>query len=151
MAQASQAGYLLDTNILVHLIRGKAVGKSIEASFSLHGALNRSIIFVVTVGEIYSLARKWKWGQNHLAKLQALLGQVAWIDINRAPILDAYGELDDFSNRVGRPMGKNDVWIAAVAKLAQMTLLTTDADFDHLHPNHLVRIRIDENTGNALP
>lgn len=33
-------------------------------------------------------------------------------------------------------MDKNDVWIAAIAKLSQMTLLTTDADFDHLHPNH---------------
>lgn len=48
-------------------------------------------------------------------------------------------------------MSKNDVWIAAVAKASGMTLLTTDADFDHLHPAHLVRIRIDESTGNPLP
>lgn len=92
-----------------------------------------------------------EWGQNRLARLQQLLSQVVWIDINRAPILDAYGELDDLSNRRGRAMGKNDVWIAAVAKVSQMTLLTTDADFDHLHPAHLNRIRIDENTGVPLP
>lgn len=51
MAVASQSGYLLDTNILVHLIRGKTVGKAIEANFGLHGALNRSTICIVSVGE----------------------------------------------------------------------------------------------------
>jgi predicted nucleic acid-binding protein len=151
MASASQSGYLLDTNVLVHLIRGKPVGKAIEANFGLHSALNRSMICIVTVGEAFSLARKWNWGQQRLVHLQNLLAQVVWLDINRAPVLDAYGELDDFSNRLGRAMGKNDVWIAAVAKVSGMSLLTTDADFDHLHPAHLIRIRIDETTGNPLP
>lgn len=150
MASASQSGYLLDTNILVHLIRGKTVGKAIEANFGLRGALNRSTICIVTVGEAYSLARKWNWGQQRMADLRNLLAQVVWIDINRAPILDAYGELDDLSNRLGRPMGKNDVWIAAVAKVSRMTLLTTDADFDHLHPSHITRIRVNESSGNPL-
>lgn len=77
MASASPPGYLLDTNILVHLIRGKAVGKAIEANFGLQGGLNRSIICVVTVGEKYSLARKWNWGQSRVARLQQSLGQAA--------------------------------------------------------------------------
>lgn len=151
MASAPQAGYLLDTNILVHLIRGKAVGNAIEASFGLRATLNRSLICVVTVGEMYSLARKWNWGQGALARLHRLLGQVVWVDINRPPILGAYGEIDTLSDRAGRPMGKNDVWIAAVAKVSRLTLLTTDGDFDHLHPGHLVRIRVDEMTGKPLP
>jgi predicted nucleic acid-binding protein len=73
------------------------------------------------------------------------------VDINHPDILTAYGELDDLSNRAGRSMGKNDVWIAATAKVSDATLLTTDGDFDHLHPTHINRIRIDENTGNPLP
>lgn len=85
MASALQAGYLLDTNILVHLIRGKAIGKSIEANFGLQATLNRSLICVVTVGEMYSLVRKWNWGQGALARLHHLLGQVVWVDINRSP------------------------------------------------------------------
>ena len=48
-------------------------------------------------------------------------------------------------------MGKNDVWIAATAKVSGTTLLTTDGDFNHLCPAHLTRIRIDENTGNPMP
>lgn len=34
-------------------------------------------------------------------------------------------------------MGKNDLWIAACAKAAGATLLTTDNDFTHLIPGHL--------------
>jgi tRNA(fMet)-specific endonuclease VapC len=30
-------------------------------------------------------------------------------------------------------MGKNDLWIAATTHLAQASLITTDADFDHLN------------------
>jgi len=30
-------------------------------------------------------------------------------------------------------MGKNDLWIASLAAMLNLTLLTTDADFDHLH------------------
>jgi len=106
---ASSTGYLLDTNILVYLIRWKTVGQTIDANFGLRGSLNRCVISVVTVGEMYSLTRKWAWGLKKTAELQRLLGQLVWVDINHPSILDAYGELDDVSNRAGHSMGKNDV------------------------------------------
>lgn len=148
---ASSTGHLLDTNILVHLIRWKTVGQTIDAHFGLRGALNRSVISVVTVGEMYSLVRQWAWGPKKIIELQRLLGQLVTVDINHPSIFYAYGELDDVSNRAGHPMGKNDVWIAATAKVAGVTLLTTDGDFCHLNPAHLTRIRIDPQTGNPLP
>jgi tRNA(fMet)-specific endonuclease VapC len=39
-------------------------------------------------------------------------------------------------------MGKNDIWIAATAKVTGIPLLTTDPDFDHLEATHLNRIWI---------
>ena len=36
-------------------------------------------------------------------------------------------------------MGKNDLWIAATAFVTKATLLTTDKDFDHMHPAFLQR------------
>jgi predicted nucleic acid-binding protein len=30
-------------------------------------------------------------------------------------------------------MGKNDLWIASLAAILNLELITTDADFDHLH------------------
>ena len=148
---ATVSAYLLDTNILVHLMRGKAVGLAIEARFGLRGVLSRSLVSVVTVGEMYALARKWNWGATRQDALRKLLSQLVWVDINHPDILTAYGELDYLSNRAGRKMGKNDVWIAATAKVSGATLLTTDGDFDHLHPSHITRTRIDEKTGNPLP
>ena len=50
-------------------------------------------------------------------------------------MLDAYVEIDlDSQNHAdgARNMGKNDLWIAACAKAAGATLLTTDKDFNHL-------------------
>ncbi|QDT52679.1 tRNA(fMet)-specific endonuclease VapC [Caulifigura coniformis] len=148
---ATSGAYLLDTNILVHLIRRSIVGVAIESQFGLASSLNRCVISVVTVGEMYALAKKLNWGGTRQSNLAQLLGQVVWVDISHPDILAAYGDLDDVSSRSGRTMGKNDVWIAATAKVSGATLLTTDGDFDHLHVSHLNRIRIDSRSGQPLP
>ena len=41
------------------------------------------------------------------------------------------------SHRLGKSMGKNDLWIAASSIETDSVLLTTDRDFDHLSPAHL--------------
>jgi tRNA(fMet)-specific endonuclease VapC len=35
---------------------------------------------------------------------------------------------------MGRDLGKNDAWIAAIVSVQRAVLLTTDKDFGHLHP-----------------
>jgi predicted nucleic acid-binding protein len=42
-----------------------------------------------------------------------------------------------------RNMGKNDIWIAATASVLNATLVTTDADFDHLNGVFLTVAYID--------
>lgn len=50
----------------------------------------------------------------------------------------------------GKALGKNDLWIAAAAKVSGATLLTTDPDFDILHEaKQIQRIRIDEKAGKS--
>ena len=61
--------------------------------------------------------------------MDQLLAQVVWVDINHPDVLNEYGELDHESELIGRKMGKNDLWIAATAKVSGATLLTTDGDF----------------------
>lgn len=46
-----------------------------------------------------------------------------------------------------RPMGKNGLWIAATARVTGATLLTTDADFDHLAPRFFNLVRVDGRSG----
>ena len=148
---ATPTTYLLDTNILVLLLRGKAAGKGVAANFGLSGNMSRGIISVVTVGEMNALVRKWNWGKAKVDALDKLLGQVVQVDIDHPDILTTYGDLDFVSSGTGRKMGKNDLWIAATAKVCGVPLLTTDADFDHLCPAEITRIRIDSQTGNAMP
>ncbi len=54
-------------------------------------------------------------------------------------MIDTYARLDHESRKLGRRMGKNDLWIAAVASVQGAVILTTDKDFDHLHPT-MVRV-----------
>jgi predicted nucleic acid-binding protein len=138
--------YLLDTNILVHLIRNNPLGQRIQAQYNLRAVITRCLISVVTVGEMEKLARSLGWGNNKLSKMRELLQQLIWIDINDPAIFSAYAEIACFSEEQGIRMGDNDAWIAATAKASGGTLLTTDRDFDHLDPTHLRRIWIDPQT-----
>ena len=142
--------YLLDTCILVHLLRGNRVGQQIDAEFSLRSRLGLNIISVVTVGEMLSLGRHLSWGERRLAEMRAMLDQLVQVDISVPEILDAYGEIDAESMAMGRNMGKNDVWIAATARAANLTLLTADGHFDHLAGKFLDRVKIDAKTGKMI-
>ena len=148
---STSVGYLLDTNVVVALIRANPLGQCIDQRFGLRTALNRSMICIVTVGEMLSLVRQFNWGQQKRDDLQVLLNEIVCLDINHPDILDAYGEIDHFSKKQGRTLGKNDVWIAATAKVTGATFLTTDRDFDHLHGTYIQRIWIDPDASISTP
>lgn len=142
--------FILDTNILVMWIRGKASFRTLDTLLGLTLKPSRFAISIVTIGEIKSLALKWNWGAKRLNRMENLLKQFIRFDISKQPILDAYAELDFTSDRMGRRMGKNDLWIAATANFEGLTLLTTDIDFDHLRAaGHINRLLVDAN-GNLL-
>jgi len=126
----SEAGYLLDTNIVVELTRDKQLGRFIDTTYQLSSGLHRCVISVVSVGELYALAKYLGWGRKKCETLDEILEELVWIDINHPDLLRAYGEIDAGCTRSGCRMGKNDAWIAATAQVTGMTLLTTDKDFD---------------------
>jgi tRNA(fMet)-specific endonuclease VapC len=138
--------YLLDTNVVLALVRGQALGATIDATFSLSAGKRRPAISVVTHGEVRVLASRNGWGAAKIEALQNALDAVVTVDINIAEVIDAYVEIDIYSQQHSggaRSMGKNDLWIAACAKASGATLLTTDKDFDHLYPNLLTVKYID--------
>ena len=129
--------YLFDTNVVLALVRGSALGTYIDTSFRLSAGKRRPAISVVTHGELRVLASRNGWGGAKLAALQNALNALVTVDINVAEVIDAYVEIDVYSQQHpdgARNMGKNDLWIAACAKASGATLLTTDKDFDHLTP-----------------
>lgn len=144
--------YLLDTNILLFYLRDPNTKEYIEHQYNPFGAANNPIISIVTVGEIKSIALQNQWGGKRLRAVEELLGKGIIADIKYTPILEKYAEIDAFSQGKikekplgisARNMGKNDLWIAATAAVADARLLTADHDFDHLNAIYLEVIKIE--------
>lgn len=135
--------YLIDTNIIVHFVRDSQLYDTIEQEFKLFTRPNRVLISEVSVGEIYSLSKRNRWGQRKMDRLDNFLDKVGLINLSTEGIHEAYADIDAYSQSnhptrslpqgmTARNMGKNDLWIAATAHILRATLVTTDKDFDHL-------------------
>jgi tRNA(fMet)-specific endonuclease VapC len=138
--------YLLDTNILVHIIRNDPLGQYIKAIYGLFMAEPRPIICTVSEGELRSLAYQWKWGVRRNEQIRFLLDYFDDASIERSAVQLAYAMIDSYSLSFGHAMGKNDIWIAAACYVTGARLLTTDTDFDHLHPHLIYREYISPET-----
>lgn len=130
---------LLDTNIFVRLIRNDAVGQSLKHNQQLLLTDATPAYCSVTEGEIRSLALQFNWGTGRIEQLHYLLEYFRAVSIKTEEVMHAYAVIDAYSKSQGIVMGKNDVWIAAVAYTTGFDLLTTDRDFDHLHDKFLNR------------
>ena len=135
---------VLDTNILLHLLRGKHAGQVIESIYKVSQRTPRAIISVVSKGELRSLAYQFEWESEKHERLDAMLASLPSADISHSAIHKAYAELDFSSHALGIKMGKNDLWIAATTYVVGGVLLTTDGDFDHLGPTGVRVERVAE-------
>ncbi len=134
---------LLDTNLLVHNIRQDALWQVVEKRYGLLDAPGASAISIVTEGEIRGLALQFGWGIAKQQRMEGLLDYYLVIPLPFRDVVEVYAEIDDYSRRHGVTMGKNDLWIAATARVTGARLLTTDKDFDHLHDVFLERDWLD--------
>jgi len=144
---------LLDTSILVHLCRGKKVGQRVMKDQLLKVRPEKPLISVVTVGEALSLAKQRNWGEEKQDKLLSLMSELVIVDINNEEILDNYAEIDHYLKKLvkpARPIGKNDIWIAATARAVGAWLLTTDKDFNPLDPAFIKRVYVDPDNGESV-
>jgi predicted nucleic acid-binding protein len=134
---------LLDTSIVVHLLRGKRTGEAIDKAYNLRGRPDRPLISVVTVGETLGFAKQNAWGAERVDLLRSLLGELVIVDINDREILERYAELQGESRKNGWNLTDNDTWIAATASVTESILLTTDRDFERIASNHLRAVVFD--------
>lgn len=135
---------ILDTNIVIHLIRDNEVAKRIDAKFQIRHRPDRPLISVVTIGECLSLVRQFGWGATKSQALESLLREFVVVPIDTRPILERFGEFHAFTKSKGKTLGHNDLWIASTAAATGAHLVTTDNDFDVLHPDHIRRTVIPE-------
>ncbi len=138
---------LFDTNIILAIARAKS-GDSIMEYLNPKG--DNIYVSFVTVGETQSIAFQNSWGEYKMQLLVDFFKSVYVMSVNDS-LLPTYIGIDAFSQRkhptylkypfaTPRNMGKNDLWIAATASLLNLTLVTTDSDFDHLQ-NSFISLR----------
>lgn len=89
--------FILDTNILLHYVRGTKMSLRVENEYSLFEKGNNLAASVVTIGEIKSIAKRNYWGIKKLHLLEKLLNLLIIIDINAEDIIERYAEIDAFS------------------------------------------------------
>lgn len=133
---------LLDTSVLIHLVRNNRIGRTVESRFRLRTRAEKPLISIITVGEALAFARKLSWGNSRVEVLEELFSDLIIVDV-ADEIIALYAEMDHFLERTGRPIQQNDIWIAATAVATGSHLLTTDKDFDPLYPAYLDRTWID--------
>ena len=131
----------MDTNVLLAYYRGNLLFTVIAEDNGLHDPDVILIMPIAVKAEILSIALQNNWGDKKYRVIKKMVDQSFIIHTNDE-IADVYAEIDAFSqgrlpgNSLGmsaRNMGKNDLWIAATARVANASLITTDADFDHLN------------------
>jgi tRNA(fMet)-specific endonuclease VapC len=136
--------YILDSNILLFLVRENTFIQNEIQQRQIFTPQNQVNISIVTAGGLYSLAMQNNWGQNKYLKLENLILRFRPLPIDSQDLVEVYAEIDTYSKTkhptlklpIGQTavkMGKNDLWIAALTHILDATLLTTDADFDHLN------------------
>jgi tRNA(fMet)-specific endonuclease VapC len=144
--------YVLDTSTVLNLIRGKDLGKQIDAAYGLVVSMHRQTISIVTHGELKTLAKRRYWGPAKQQALAAALGNLVTINIDSDPLVDAYVRVEEACRSTPggeRKMGQNDMWIAATALLSGLPLITTDKDFNHLNGRVITVHWVDPTLGTS--
>jgi tRNA(fMet)-specific endonuclease VapC len=131
---------LFDSNIILTIIRASDYAGLLQFLNPHNAPVFAS---VASEAEIKSIAVQNNWGINRRNRLNDFLDQTNIIEINQFNIT-GYIEIDSYSQRRNPAypdypfdtpgnMGKNDLWIASLAALLGLQLVTTDPYFDHLH------------------
>jgi predicted nucleic acid-binding protein len=142
---------LLDTNVLLHYARGKATGIWLRERYQLRDTSGHLLTCRIAIGEVLAFVAKAQaqgqpWGTPKIEALERLLDALHIVEITDPAMAKTYSELYAFSEVTTKParsMSGTDLWIAAAAKVSGATLLTSDPDFDHLHPHQITVEKYD--------
>jgi tRNA(fMet)-specific endonuclease VapC len=147
--------YLLDTNVLLYWLRGGSVCSIIDGQFALTASGFRPLVCEVTLGEIEAFAMSNKWGDARRQKLSEVRKKLVVIDLTDERIYRAFAEYSTLAKERGFAIfhDKNDLWIAAAAKVSGATVLTTDAKGFKplLEGKYLDAVVLDPKTGWPVP
>lgn len=114
--------YLLDTNICIYIAKHNPA--SVRTRFEQLSA-DALAMSVITLGELQHGAEKSQARSKALAALKQLQRVIQVQPITEAAA-QHYGQIRSALERKGRPIGNNDLWIAAHARAEGWVLVTNN-------------------------
>ena len=127
-------GYLLDTNICIYITKHHP--PEVRARFAQHRAAELGMS-VVTFGELMYGAEKSQARDKALKVLDQLRSSIQVLEI---PVVAGqhYGQIRARLEKMGKPIGNNDLWIAAHALSEDRALVTNNTkEFSRVEGLHL--------------
>jgi tRNA(fMet)-specific endonuclease VapC len=111
--------YLLDTNILIAALKGHpAVRARLEST-----PLESLRLSAVVLGELEFGAEKSAYAERNRSRLTELTRRLPLLGLD-AETAACYGRIRSHLERLGTPIGANDLWIAAQAQRHGATVVT---------------------------
>lgn len=148
--------FIIDTNILVGIIRGSEYASYVIKKFDLFNPENICVISIVSHAEINSFALKRNWGKEKVKVMNDLLNKIPYVKIDSYILINAFAEIDSYNlgkhphkklpvGMSARNIPDNDIWIAATAYSLNATLISTDKHFEHLNGSFIDFVYVDQN------
>ncbi|MCD4819217.1 MAG: type II toxin-antitoxin system VapC family toxin [Candidatus Cloacimonetes bacterium] len=111
--------YLIDTNILIAFFKNdQNILKNIDKLTNLN-------ISVISIGELLYGAKNSKFSQKNYDTYQQFFQMCKIFDINKYTA-QSYARIRKELKDIGKPIPENDIWIAAIAKENDFTIVTRD-------------------------
>lgn len=117
--------FLLDTNIIIALFDNDP---SVINSLS---QANGVFVPSIALGELYYGAHKSKHVKENINRINKFAENLSVL-ICDTETSRMYGMLKNDLRAKGRPIPENDIWIAAIAKKNEMTLVSRDEHFKEI-------------------
>ncbi len=113
--------YLLDTNIVIYVVKRRP--EEVLATFNANAA--RMAISVITLAELLHGAEKSSRPAANLAVVEDFISRLEVLPYT-AKAAQHYGQIRATLERMGQPIGANDLHIAAHARSEGLTLVTNN-------------------------
>jgi tRNA(fMet)-specific endonuclease VapC len=114
--------YLLDTNICIYIAKGQSL--AVRHRFESH-TLQELAMSTITVGELRFGAEKSQSRDRSLATIAQLVQMIQPCALPMAAA-EHYGHVRASLQQQGKPIGNNDLWLAAHALAEGWTLVTNN-------------------------
>lgn len=117
--------FLLDTNIVIALFAQET---------AVHQQLANVVeIFIpsIVIGELYFGAYKSARVGSNIDRIEDFAASNTILEINTATAKE-YGLIKSSLRVKGKPIPENDIWIAAIARQYDLTLVTRDKHFEEI-------------------